>query len=216
MLAGFHRINPTNHDLRLPITGDILKKILSSFPFITSLNFETKLMHTAFTLAFHGFLCIGEVAANSKSDIQPSVLRRSDVELGSMGGPGVIIINFRISKNNQFGSPQTVVVASQLNSILYSVLALQSYLQQAGDATTLFAHFDKSPITRFHFNEILKKLSIFQISQASSFLNLTHSALGQLYATAHMQGFSNSDIQVMGRWHSTAFKSYIQLFPLDG
>ena len=114
-------------------------------------------MHAAFTLAFHGFLRIGEVAANSKSDIQPSVLRRSDVELGSMGGPGVIIINFCISKNNQFGSPQTVVVASQLNSILYPVLALQSYLQQAGDATTLFAHFDKSPITRFQFNEILKK-----------------------------------------------------------
>ena len=65
MLAGFRRINPTNHDLRLPITGDILKKIISSLPFITSSNFETKLMHAAFTLAFHGFLRIGEVAANS-------------------------------------------------------------------------------------------------------------------------------------------------------
>ena len=151
MLAGVRRINTTNHDLRLPIMGDILKKILSSLPFITSSNFETKLMPAAFTLAFHGFLRIGEVAANSKSDIQPSVLRRSDVELGSMGGPCVITINFHISKNNQFGSPQTVVVASQLNSILYPVLALQSYLQQAGDATTLFAHFDKSPITRFQF-----------------------------------------------------------------
>ena len=135
--------------------------------------------------------------------------------LGSMDGRGVIIINFRISRNNQFGLPQTVVVASQPNSILCPVLALQRYLQQAGDTTTLFAHFDRSPLTRFQFNEILKKAVNFSNIPGKQLFK-SHSFHIGAATTAHMQGFSDSDIQVMGRWHSTAFKSYIRLSPLDG
>ena len=212
MMAGFRRANSKSHDQRLPITEDILQKILVAIPSISASTFESILIHAAFTLAFFGFLRIGEISANSRFDIQPSVLRRSDVKFSTRGSQHVIIIDFRVSKNNQFGSPQTVVVPSHTNPLLCPVLALRNYLLQADAAPTLFAHFDKSPITRYQFSDILKKAISFT-DIPGKHLFKSHSFRIGAATTAHMHGLSDEEIQVMGRWRSNAFKTYIRLSP---
>ena len=210
MLEGLNRDIGHARDLRLPITISHLQKIATILPIITSSVFEAKLFRAAFLLAFFGFLRIGELAADSKACIQNSVLLKSDISVGMHEGVSFITICFRVSKNNQCGAHQSIVIRQQSCALLCPVIAISDYLNLAGDSDVLFCHFDNSPLTRYQFSAMLKKAVEFcGFNNADLFTS--HSFRIGAATSARMLGLSDSEIQTMGRWRSNAFHNYIRV-----
>ncbi|VDI39174.1 Hypothetical predicted protein [Mytilus galloprovincialis] len=60
LIEGIKRLGgPNQKDTRLPITRDILEKLLRSLAVICKNGYETKLFMASFSLAFHGFMRVG-------------------------------------------------------------------------------------------------------------------------------------------------------------
>jgi hypothetical protein len=210
MLDGVRRDKGVVHDFRLPITLHHLKEILTALPSISHSNFEAVLFKAIFTCMFFGFLRIGEVAVSSKHNIQKSVLRRSDVVIQGIEKEKLLLINFRVSKNNQFGRPQQIVISSQPNEVFCPISALSAYLGLANNSALLFSHFDTSPVTQYQLNHMLTKAVEF-CDFPNRHLFRSHSFRIGAATTAKQLGMSDDEIQVMGRWQSGAFKKYIRL-----
>ena len=52
---------PCNRGFRLPITFEMLNKILKRLPVVCSSPYEALLFAAAFSMACHGFLRVGEI-----------------------------------------------------------------------------------------------------------------------------------------------------------
>ena len=69
-----------SYDVRLPITENILERLLSSLQHILSNRYERKLFHAIFTLAFYALARIGELIPVDNSK-RTTVLQMDDVVL---------------------------------------------------------------------------------------------------------------------------------------
>ena len=210
LVEGLARDNGRKPDSRLPITASYLALIMAALDNICSSEYEATLFKAAFSLSFFGFLRIGEVAAQSKSNVPAHVLLKHDVSIQEVDNEQAIIINFRVSKNNQCGVPQSVLILKQANQSICPVQSLNCYLSQASNSPFMFAHFDGSPITRFQFSSILLKAVTF-CNLPNHELYKSHSFRIGAATTAKMAGYSDKDIQLMGRWRSNVFKKYIRI-----
>ena len=72
----------------------------------------------------------------------------------------------------------------------------------------LFAHPDSRPVTKFQLNAIIKQLAQKQGLTPEQYT--THSLRAGAATTASLNGFSESDIQHLGHWSSTAYLTYIR------
>lgn len=76
VLRGCSNLGPSGDD-RLPITGEILIRMIKALP---CPNYVWRMtMRGMFLLAFHGFLRVGEITTRSLSAVSANILRRSDV-----------------------------------------------------------------------------------------------------------------------------------------
>lgn len=210
MLEGLKRGQRGKSDTRLPITANYLEPILNALSSICSSDYEITLFKAAFSLSFFGFLRIGEVAAQSVSNVSEHVLRKNDVSFRVWEDKPIVVINFRISKNNQSGEPQSVCILKQENQAICPLSALQAYMSQASSSPTLFSHFNGLPLTKFQFSSVLSKAIAFS-SIPNHQLYKSHSFRIGAATSAKLAGYSETDIQTMGRWHSAAFKRYIRI-----
>ena len=211
MLHGFARKVGKERDPRFPITMVVLENIIRALQKVCSNVYERKMYHAAFTIAFFGFMRVGEVTAEAKSRVQPATLKGADVIFIRVGGAECLQVSFRCSKNNQCGPPQVIVIHRQSNPALCPVLAMRQFLQDrpaAGKA--LFCHFDGMPLTRSQFSSMLERTVAF--AGLARTLFRSHSFRIGAASTAAMQGVPDWKIMEMGRWRSAAYKSYIR-FP---
>ena len=208
MLDGFGRKVGRGVDVRQPITLDLLKRIVLALPHICANSFEASLFHAAFTLAFFGFMRVGEITSASNRDRKIS-LAPSDIQVRQEKGVRALRVTIRHSKNNQNGPPQVISIPSQADRTICPVEAMQNFAgARPNGAATLFCHFDTSPLTRAQFTGVLSK--------ALDFVGVTgqfgsHSFRIGAATTAAMQGVPDDQIQEMGRWRSSAFRTYIRI-----
>ena len=78
MLKGFQRIN-SSKDSRAPITLQMFQAFPMALKNVTSSAYEALLFSTAFSVAFFGFLRIGEMIATGKSGDNSRIIQISDV-----------------------------------------------------------------------------------------------------------------------------------------
>ena len=68
MIEGIKRSKLHEKDHRLPITRELLNRILSILSIICTSHYEADLFRAAFLLAFHGFFRVGELTVGPKGD----------------------------------------------------------------------------------------------------------------------------------------------------
>lgn len=194
-------------DSRIPITGETLHKLLGSLTAITVSTYEKFMYSAAFTLAFYGFLRLGEFTSKSKHE--PGSLGPEDVCMRmSRSGP-VLQVQIKYSKNNQSGKSQTVSIAAIPNCSLCPVQNMQAYMAvRPRHAPGFFCHFNSALLTRHEFQATLRK--------AVSFAGLSHNITSHSFrigaaTAAAAAGCSDDDIKAFGRWRSGAYARYIRL-----
>lgn len=66
LVAGCYRVNPSV-DMRLPVTVEVLDKIINSLSHVSSTVFEAVLFRAMFLFAFNAFARVGELAMTNTS-----------------------------------------------------------------------------------------------------------------------------------------------------
>ena len=192
-------------DSRQPITYKLLGRLIDVLPSVCSSVYEISLFKAAFLVSFFGFLRVGEFTTSSKQSDISHVILFSDV-LFIEGG---MEITLRYSKTDQRGVSTPLYFQGSRNPLLCPVRAMSQFLQARGPSEgPLFIHFNREPLTRYQFSQVLKKcVRVIGLSPRDFG---PHSFRIGAASSAAMCGLSDSDIQALGRWKSAAFKLYIR------
>lgn len=200
MLVGVSKSRPAC-DVRLPVTLDILHKLVVTSSQVTSSYFHKVLITAMYLLAFHGFLRISELAVSSANN---HVLCLSNVVLHDTS----IVVKFSSFKHHK-GHPHSIVI-SGTSDPLCPVVALTRYVQLRGSQPgPLFLFPDNSPVSQSYFRSTLK--SSLHLAGYPSATYKSHSFRIGAATVAASRGYSDGQIQRMGRWSSQAFKKYIRI-----
>ncbi|XP_021342874.1 uncharacterized protein LOC110443160 isoform X3 [Mizuhopecten yessoensis] len=210
MLKGCQKMKGVS-DSRLPITKDILYKIVNALNFVVSDPQIRLLLRTLFLLAFNAFMRLGELVCKSYSE-SDKVLQRSDVSIAESDeqGPAVNMV-LRHFKNNTDHQPISLHLVAKDGALLYCpVRAVKQYL-------SVFSHTD-GPF--FQMANGLPVTYVFvtqRLTEVISFVGLDptlfkgHSFRIGAATEAAKMGYSESVIQRMGRWNSNAVQRYIRI-----
>lgn len=203
MLLGMERLDK-RVDSRLPITPDLLEKIVKILPAVSSSQYETILFSALFSIAYFGFFRIGELVVN-KSLAHSHTILIDDIVIQDKR----VLINLKFSKTDQLGKG-TIIDLQATDSFICPFKLLKRYLdirpQNYGPA---FIHFGGSPVTVYQFNAVLQKA--LGAAKVSSNHLRGHSFRVGAASQSSKLGFSDEEVQEFGRWESKAYKSYIRI-----
>lgn len=203
LLQGMQRTSTHSKDSRLPITLELLNRIVSILHSACHNLYETKLFSAAFTLTFHAFLRIGEIAL-SKGNNPQSILQFDDVILLQ----SKIQLTIKRSKTDQLGVG-TILSITASHATACPFASMRAYIQyHPAKKGPLFVHFGGQPLTRYQFCATLNRcLTILGIDTTNY---NSHSFRIGAATTLAMQGAHSNVIQAAGRWCSNVFHSYIR------
>lgn len=209
MIEGMRR-SAVSVDKRLPFTIPIMVRLMSSLPAICYSDYEAKLFSSAFALAFFGFFRLGEIVVSDKHHID-KVLQISDVTIDQ--SLHKLEVHLKYSKNDQCGKGTVISIPGSHNSPVCPVALLSQYVEIRPPVSgPLFVHFSGAHLTRYQFSALLKK--VVQNCGLDPSMYTSHSFRIGAATLAFTQGFKEEEIKSMGRWKSSAYKSYIRL-PLN-
>ena len=102
------------------------------------------------------------------------------------------------SKTDRLGRGTTVVIPSQRDINVCPEKKLKEYLLERGSYSgSLFCHFDKTPLSRYQFNAVLKKALAYLNIPAQGYKN--HSFRIGMATALCADGRSDEEIKRMGR-----------------
>ena len=160
MIEGVRRLGPNQKDNRLPITRDLLCKMLGSLSVVCKNDYETKLFRAAFSLAFHGFMRVGGLSVGSKNN-QMHTVALENINIFD----NKLEVLLTSSKTDQVGAGTTICISSQRDKNVCPVRLMANYIKDCPPYPgPLFCNYEGNPMTRYQFSALLKRsLSIFGI-----------------------------------------------------
>ncbi|KAJ8315279.1 hypothetical protein KUTeg_007429, partial [Tegillarca granosa] len=185
LLEGLRRSGKSK-DTRAPITVPILTQLPRALVCICFSSYEAKLFRAAFTLAFFGFLRVGERALSNCKSNSSTVLSISDISIQT----SMLKVTIRFSKTDQFGKTTTLYIDYVPSSVVCPVNAMKAYLSVRPAAIL------KKCLKFFNLPTQKFKSHNFRIGAAS---------------LASMKNIPPNVIQSWGRWKSDAYPDYIRI-----
>ena len=213
VLRGIKRSQGDQIRIRLPITIHHLQlfHMLLSIP--ATQNYDSLMLWAAMTLAFFGFLRLGELTCNSK--FNPDIhLTADNVSFSfnqSMHKPISMTILIKESKTDLFRVGQTITIGAS-SSTLCPVLAMKQYLSRRKLLSgPLFIHDSGKPLTEQTItNETRSLLTKLGFNAA---LYAGHSYRIGAATTAASAKLPSWLIKTLGRWSSDCYERYIKIPP---
>ncbi len=196
------------HPKRLPITIDMLSKLRGYFE-ARAEDRDSFMLWAAISCCFFGFMRAGELTLPSEAAFDPaSHLSMSDVSIDDAASPSVVKLQLKASKTDPFRRGVEIVLGRTHNA-LCPVTALLAYLAKRGNGPGfLFLFRDGRPLTKSRF--------VARVRQALALLGIDsskyagHSFRIGAATAAGAAGLSDSIIQMLGRWKSSAYQLYIR------
>ena len=210
--AGIKRVysqrSPQAKRIRLPITPAILKKMHSHWSSVTA-DPDIKMLWAAAVLCFFGFFRSVELLVPSQKVYNAAEhLSWGDVTVDSQTSPKMLKVVLKKSKTDQFGAGAQVYVG-RTGCTLCPVAAVLEYMVARGnEAGPFFRLANGRPLTKPLFTQ--------RVRQALQAVGLPYNnfaghsfRIGAAKAAAQA-GVEDSTIQILGRWSSAAFLTYIR------
>ena len=193
---GIHRRQTTLERKRLPITINILKTLKSQLRLSNYPAREQRMLWSAFTLSFYGFLRASEGLSLTWSDVTITDTH--------------VLIELRQSKTDPFRRGQSIRIYAT-NSSTCPVRALKLFANKIDTKLPqlhVFSAGTLSPLTRSKLTEILRHL----LSQAGMYPSnyASHSFRIGAATTAAAAGLPTWLIKTLGRWSSNAYLTYVR------
>ena len=208
-VEGFRRKTPKRSDIRVPISLSLLKKLIGSLTYVCKSSYESSMSASAFSLAFFGFLRVGEFTADKKSECGSHIIQFEDFSFVNSRDSTDLHLNIRSSKTDQTGAMTTLIICSNSDRSICPVRLLQTYLniRHRSLNSPLYIHFDGSFLSRYQFCSVLQRaLSFCKIPDHIR----SHSFRIGAATEASLMGISDEVVKKWGRWSSGAFRNYIR------
>ena len=203
--------------VRLPVTPNVLK-LLKLEIFSSDLTREKKLLLWAVsTLAFAGAFRIHELLARQEKVYDPSfTLLYRDVNSKEIivNGERVQILQIRLKseKTDRIGA-DTIVDVYRSGGPLCPVRAFNKWNHvktNFGGRVPAFLDESGTPLTGRKFNEFLKSFLSKHLNYKIGGIS-SHSFRAGVTSMVAKLGFSEEEMQALGRWSSSAYNAYIEL-----
>lgn len=208
-LEGFRK-KKARADTRLPITPAILKRLVESLTHLGFSKFLQILLKAMYLMAFHAFLRVGEITSTSSSP--KNIISFTSVNFLLTGEhPFAVLLDMSHFKHHTGKSCHKFQINCNVKNVdLCPVHAVWEYCKMRGIQNgPLFCFMDGKPIPRQYFTRQLQ-LSL-QWAGCDTAVYKGHSFRIGAASSAAMMGISSDNIQLMGRWHSDAYKKYIRI-----
>ena len=205
---GIKRSQGDSSRIRLPITIAHLKLFFQLLAIPNTTNYDSVMIWAAMTLAFFGFLRLGEMTCNSP--YSPAIhLSPSDITfLPNSLSPEHMSVRIKISKTDPFRSGHTIIVG-KTDQAICPVRAMQTFLSLRGTSTgPLFQHLSGSPLTKVGLTSETRQLLSMSGLQPSQYAG--HSYRIGAATTSASVGLPPWLIKTLGRWSSDCYEKYIQ------
>ena len=210
VLRGIKRSQGQQLRVRLPITISHLKlfRMLLAIPFTQS--FDSKMIWAAMTLAFFGFLRLGELTCNS--NFNPDIHLTKDCvnfSLNTFGQtPESMTLRIKESKTDPFRLGHTITVGAT-HAEICPVKALQNYIRLRTPITgPLFIFTSGKPLTKQNLTFETRKLLNQAGFNAANYAG--HSYRIGAATTAAKANLPSWLIKTLGRWSSDCYERYIK------
>jgi site-specific recombinase XerD len=205
IVDGVKRASLGKPDSRLPITRELLGRILLVLPSVCKSRYESHLFRAAFPLCYHGMVRISELTTLSNSAFNHAV-RLGEVKRSKDG----LEVFLKTSKTDQLGTGRTIYISSQNSKHLCPLLAVNNFLDCRPKIDgPLFCHYDSKPLTRYQFSAILKRcLSILGVPQSNL---ASHSFRIGMATQCSIDGYTDEHIKKLGRWRSSVYLRYSRI-----
>lgn len=206
LLKGIAKSSPSSPDSRLPITLDVLHKLVSTVRLGFLSPHVDKLLETVFLTAFYGFMRCGEFTSASPRFDPSYDLTLSDLTFT----PSSFSIFLKHSKSDTLNRGTSVSIP-RLHGDFCPFDSMVAYLNLRTDKTTsspLFLLPDGAPMHRQWFCSQLS--AVLRRCNLPPARYTAHSFRIGAATTAAQRGLSTSTIKTMGRWSSEAYASYIR------
>ncbi|KAJ8304804.1 hypothetical protein KUTeg_018387 [Tegillarca granosa] len=189
MLIGLTRLDKRT-DIRMPITVDILKKLLNSVSFVCHSEFEIAI----FSLAFFGFFRIGELVVSSINRHGHALQSNNIHFLEQINSLEIFIPH---SKTDQSGRGSVLLIPATYLPIC-AVKAVKSFMNiRPPYFGTFFCHLSGQPVSIYQFNCVLRKCLNF--AQIDSKLYKSHSLRIGAATTCSILGVDENKIAELGQ-----------------
>lgn len=137
------------------------------------------------------------------------MLRFTDVAVTGSAPHRRVKLSLRESKTDPRGNGCTISI-HEIEAGSCPVKAVLRYLKmRPGSGEAFFCSYGSLPLTRHEFSAMIKRCMSYRDMLAAKFSS--HSFRIGAATTAAMAGCSDSQIQHMGRWASSAHRRYIRL-----
>ena len=204
-------INGAPPQQKLPITMDILQRMLGVLP----VSYDGTVYWAAMTLAFYGCLRAAELCVLSKSKFDPDInLCLRDVQFLCHSNTDYLSVRVKRSKTDteNRGFCVSIGCADATACSHCSMHAMLAVRPTSGLPTT-----PDSPLFLLSSGAPLSKESFIAQTKASLLaLGLDHKRYsGHSYragsaTSAALAGFADFELQLLGRWSSSAYQQYIR------
>ena len=175
-------------------------------------NRDSLMLWAAMTLAFFGFLLLGELTCNSTFDPK-HLLMNSDITFMPRSSPKYMLVQLKVSKTDPFRQGQAIVIG-KTNSPLCPISAMVAYLNSRPsslDSGPLFIYVSGAFLTREKLTRETQLLISNGGLDSSEFAG--HSFRIGAATTAASANLPLWLIKVLGRWSPDCFERYIKTPP---
>lgn len=210
LLKGIHRRVPDyKRGKRLPITPELLRKMYGVWS-QEPVTFDKIMLWAACCLAFFGFMRAGEFTSPVLGPAQEATLLVGDIRVDSRENPRIMTVFLRHSKTDPFGAGVQLTLGRIKDDVLCPIAAVLGYLAiRPPTPGPLFICSNGTPLSRPLLVQKMREALASAGVETSSYSG--HSFRIGAATTAARAGLSDSLIQTLGRWKSSAFTAYIRI-----
>lgn len=202
LLLGVKKQRPSC-DTRAPVTANFLRKLIAATGSSAPDEYSAHLLRAMYSLAYYALLRISEMASSGR--LARHVLHLSNISISAKR----IRVTF-VSYKHSRGKPFCLSIPAR-SSPVCPVLHVSRYLSLRGNA--------QGPLFVFPGSSQAVSTAFFNAQLRAS---VTAASLDKFHITSHSfrigracdlmeQGMNESNIKVMGRWNSDAYKSYVRV-----
>lgn len=205
---GIKRSQGCSTRVRLPITIHHLNLFFCLLAIPHTSNYDSLMIWAAMTLAFFGFMRLGELTCNSKYSFEIH-LSPSDVRfLPTLSHPDYMSIQVKISKCDPFRVGHTILIG-KTNQPICPVKAMKMYLRaRTNTPGPLFQYQSGTPLTKDALTSETR--SLLAMSGLNPTLYAGHSYRIGAATTAASVGLPPWLIKTLGHWSSDCYQRYIR------
>ena len=203
--------------VRLPVTPDIMKLLKGEIKVMDAKGETKLLLWTVATLAFAGAFRIHELLARNESSFDPMfTLLAADVIQRSIyikkEKVQILQVRLKSEKTDRIGA-DTIVDVYHSGGPLCPIKAYNKWIKLRknwGKVMPAFMDNQGKPLTgakfNMHLKDLLGKHLDYKLGSVSG-----HSFRAGITSLVAKLGFTEAEIQALGRWSSQAYTAYIKL-----